>query len=271
VVHRSRLEHCRCRLKLNTPHAGGSREKPLQEHSRSCRASGARPAGLLTRPHGTAFSNQGEECPISKCQHPRDPNGYTRRCSGATVGDSHKGPLNNQGNPLKTRKNAKRGLNHEPKAHARHDHDPGGPRSPPGWHGGRPLGRGSPRSRVRRSHEQNPPRSRPRRPSGEVRLARGLDAPSGEVRLARGLNTPSGEVRLARGHLHARSPRSCPRVPAFNAPTPQDAHHDPNMPGNRVPVLFHRLPGGGHPRHCVALCDEAGVSSVTLRRLTPYG
>jgi hypothetical protein len=36
-------------------------------------------------------------------------------------------------------------------------------------------------------------------PSGEVRLARGLNAPTSRVRLARGLNTPSGEVRLARG------------------------------------------------------------------------
>jgi hypothetical protein len=61
----------------------------------SCRASGARPAGPLTRPHGTALATRREECPISKHQHLRDPNGYTRRCSGATVGDSHEGPLNN--------------------------------------------------------------------------------------------------------------------------------------------------------------------------------
>jgi hypothetical protein len=68
-------------------------EKPLQEHSHSCRASGARPAGPLTRPHGTALVTGREECPISKRQHPRDPDGYTRRCSGATVGDSHEGAL----------------------------------------------------------------------------------------------------------------------------------------------------------------------------------
>jgi hypothetical protein len=86
-------------VEIDTPHAGGSREKPLQEHSHSCRASGARPAGPLTRPHGAAFGNQGEECPINKLQHLRDPNGYTRRCSGATVRDSHKGPLSNQGKP----------------------------------------------------------------------------------------------------------------------------------------------------------------------------
>jgi hypothetical protein len=122
-------------------------------------------------------------------------------------------------------------------------------------------------------------------PAGEVRLARGLNAPSGEarldrglntslceVRLARGLNAPSGEVRLARGHLHARCPRSCPRLRAFNALTPQDARHDPDpdTPGNQAPVLFHRLPGEGHPRPCVALCDEAAVSPVTPRRLLLY-
>jgi hypothetical protein len=88
----------------------------------------------------------------------------------------------------------------------------------------------------------------PERPSSKFHLARGLDAPSGEFRLARGLNTPSGGVRLARGlnptprarsaslegstplsgvrlarrPLHACCPRSCPRVWAFNALTPQD-------------------------------------------------
>jgi hypothetical protein len=121
-------------------------------------------------------------------------------------------------------------------------------------------------------------------PSGEVRLARGLKRPLGrgpprsraqhplgEVRLARGLNAPSGEVRLARGHLHAHRPCSCPCVRAFNALTPRDAHHDPDAPENRVPALFHQLPREGHPRHCVALCGEAGVSRVTLCRLPPYG
>jgi hypothetical protein len=108
-------------------------------------------------------------------------------------------------------------------------------------------------------------------PTSAVRLARGLNAPSGEVRLARGLKAPSGEVRLALGHLHTWRPRSCPHVRAFNALTLQDARHDPYMPGNRVPALFHRIPGGGHPRHCIALCDEAGVSPVILRHLPPYG
>jgi hypothetical protein len=120
-------------------------------------------------------------------------------------------------------------------------------------------------------------------PSGKVCLARGFNTPSGEVRLARGLNTPSArsaslegsappwQGRLARGHLHARRPRSYPRVRAFNALTPQDVRHDPDTPGNHVPTLFYQLPGEGHPHHYVALCDEAGVSSVTLCRLPPHG
>jgi hypothetical protein len=66
-------------------------------------------------------------------------------------------------------------------------------------------------------------------------------------------------------------PRSCPRLRAFNALTPQDARHDPDTPGNHAPVLLHRLPREGHPCHCVALCGEAGVSPVTLRCLLLYG
>jgi hypothetical protein len=121
------------------------------------------------------------------------------------------------------------------------------------------------------------------RPSSKVRLAPGQRTPLGGVRLARGLNTPSGGVCLARGlsapragsvllegiytHVvHAPAP-----VRAFNALTPQDARHDPGTPGNRVPALFHQLPGGGHPRRCVALCGKAGVSSVAPCRLPPYG
>jgi hypothetical protein len=88
----------------NTLHAGRSCEKTLQEHPRSCKTSGARPAGPLARPHGLTPATRGEESPISKRQHLRDPPGYTHRCSGATVGDSHKGPLNNRGKPAYLRK-----------------------------------------------------------------------------------------------------------------------------------------------------------------------
>jgi hypothetical protein len=84
----------------NTSHTGRSCEKTLQEHPRSCKASWARPAGPLARSHGIAQATRREESPIIKRKHLRGPNGYACRCSGALVGDSHKGSLNNQGNPL---------------------------------------------------------------------------------------------------------------------------------------------------------------------------
>jgi hypothetical protein len=63
--------------------------------------------GPLTRSRGKALATRREERPISRLQHLRDPNGNTRRCSGATIGDSPKGPLNNQGEArLKPTKNA---------------------------------------------------------------------------------------------------------------------------------------------------------------------
>jgi hypothetical protein len=52
VCHRSRLRHCRCRLEHVPSPLTRLRDKTLQERPRSCRASGARPAGPLTRPHG---------------------------------------------------------------------------------------------------------------------------------------------------------------------------------------------------------------------------
>jgi hypothetical protein len=58
-----------------------------------------------------------------------------------------------------------------------------------------------------------------------------LNAPSGEVRLARGLNAPSGEVHLAQGSPHARHPRSCSHVRAFNALTLQDCATTPTRLG----------------------------------------
>jgi hypothetical protein len=49
----------------NTPHIGRLCEKTLQEHPCSCKASGARPAGPLARPHGIAPVTRREEGPIS--------------------------------------------------------------------------------------------------------------------------------------------------------------------------------------------------------------
>jgi hypothetical protein len=47
----------------NTSHTGRLCEKTLQEHPHSCKASGATPAGALTRPHGTAQHIRGKNVP----------------------------------------------------------------------------------------------------------------------------------------------------------------------------------------------------------------
>jgi hypothetical protein len=86
------------------------------------------------------------------------------------VGDNHKGPLNNQGKPAKTRIT-------DQLTHLKHMHNTIATLVAPAARQGGTAGR----------------------PSSEVRLARGLDAPSGEFCLARGLNDPSCEYRLARG------------------------------------------------------------------------
>jgi hypothetical protein len=102
----------------NTSHTGRLREKTLQEHPRSCKASGATPAGALARPHGTA-QHPGGDRPISKHQPLQDPNGYHCRGSGATVGDSHRGPLKNRGKPIFFCKNTKHKRTHKRKTHSR--------------------------------------------------------------------------------------------------------------------------------------------------------
>jgi hypothetical protein len=120
-----------------------------------------------------------------------------------------------------------------------------------------------PRARSASLEDSTPPRARSASLEGST-------PPSGVVRLARGLNAPSTRTTSHEGictHVvHAPAP-----VQAFNALTPQDVRHGPNTPGNHVLTLFHQLPGEGHPRYCVALCDEAGVSPVTLCHLPPYG
>jgi hypothetical protein len=109
------LENCRCRLKLTPRTVADSARKTLQEHPRSCKASGARPASPLARPHGIAPVTGGEvpSASVSICGILTDTPTDAR---GATVGDSHKGPLNNQGKPAYFRKNKDA---NEPKTHAR--------------------------------------------------------------------------------------------------------------------------------------------------------
>jgi hypothetical protein len=56
---RSWLKYRRCLLKLTPRTPTDHVKKNLQEHPRSYKASGARPAGPLTRPHGIAPATRG--------------------------------------------------------------------------------------------------------------------------------------------------------------------------------------------------------------------
>jgi hypothetical protein len=159
-----------------------------------------------------------------------------------------------RGNPLKTRK--KRESTHAPKAHTR----------PRPWWPPRPVRaarRNTPRVRTASLEGYSPPRA-------SSASLEGPTPPRARSASLEGSTAPqAGSASLEGTCTHvARAPAP---VRAFNDLTPQDARHDPDTPGNRVPALFHRLPGGGHPRRCSALCDEAGVSPVTLRHLPPYG
>jgi hypothetical protein len=113
----------------------------------------------------------------------------------------------------------------------------------------RPLERGPPRSRGHAPLERGPPRSRGHAP-------------------VRGSASLEGSRPLERGLPRSRVPheRTCSRtcVRAFNALTQQ------SRATTRLGIMprrcFANSLGGAHPHHCGGLCDEAGVSSVTLRR-----
>jgi hypothetical protein len=201
--------------------------KPLQEHPRSYRASGARPAGPLTRPHGKHSQTRREGRPIRRLQHLREPGRRTRRCSGATVGDSPEGTLKQLGKSrLKTCKKPKPNTSCL-SAHTGHGPRRGGPGGPPR----RPTQR-SPRSRLRLAREHTPP-------SSGLRPVRGCTLTSSGLRLARGSTPTSNRLRLARGHP-ARTRRSHTQERAFNALTTAGQRH--HAPGTHAPVLLHQLP-----------------------------
>jgi hypothetical protein len=91
---RGQLGYCRCRLKL-TPHTPADpMKKPCKRTHALARLRGLDRQSASATPRNSIAIRR-EECTISRHQHLRDPDGYTRRCSGATVGDSYKGPLNN--------------------------------------------------------------------------------------------------------------------------------------------------------------------------------
>jgi hypothetical protein len=89
---------------INTSHEDDAAEKNIEGVHTLLQGFGARPAGPLARPHGIAQQPGGKKVPSAKRQHLRDPTGYPRRCSGATVGDSPRGPLKNRGKPILFRK-----------------------------------------------------------------------------------------------------------------------------------------------------------------------
>jgi hypothetical protein len=108
---------------------------------------------------------------------------------------------------------------------------------------------------IKRPFEQVPPRSRAHAPLERVPPRSRAHAP------------------LERVPPHSRLPheRTCSHtwVRAFNALTQQ------SRTITRLGITPRRYSanslGEAHPRHCGGLCDEAGVSSVTLCRPLLYG
>jgi hypothetical protein len=169
----------------------------------------------------SSIATRGEESPISRRQHLRDPNGYTRRCSGATVGDGHKGPLNNQGKLTFFHK--KQNAN-KPKTHLRQNSLPYGWAHGPG---GSPSRRPNhPRAELRSARGAQhytgelPPRSGVGRllERGSASLE-GRSLPWVRFHLARGAVPPSGEVPPRSRASWARRLRTCSPTGAFNVQT----------------------------------------------------
>jgi hypothetical protein len=108
--------------------------------------------------------------------------------------------------------------------------------------------------------ERVPPRSRAHAPSSGFRLTRGPTPP--EQVPPRSRVPASLERAPPRSRLPHERTCSCTRVQAFNALTQQ------SRAITRLRITPRRCSanslGGAHPRHCGGLCDEAGVSFVTL-------
>jgi hypothetical protein len=208
-------------------------------------------------------------------QHLPEPGRHTRRCSGATVGDSPEGPLKTGGILLKTCKKQK-------KTHL----------SLKRTHRARPTLRWPPRpTRVAQSKAPSsgfrlargpmPPRvssaslegSRlPRAGSASLkgsRLPRAGSASLEDSRLPRAGSaslegSPPPRLRLPHEHACSRM-----RVRAFNALTRQ------SRAITRLGITSRRYSanslGETHPRHCRELCGMAGVSPAALCCPLLYG
>jgi hypothetical protein len=169
------------------------------------------------------------------------------------VGDSPEGPLRKPGGILlKTYKKHKTQTHLEPNAKRIHTAQPT-PRWPP--RPTRAAQQGTPSSRSASLEGSRPPRAGP--PCSRAHASLERTPPCSRV-----------PTFLEQGPPRSRSPHertySRTRVRAFNALTRQ----------SRTTTCLEITPRlcsansleGAHPRHCGGLCDEAGVSSVTLSR-----
>jgi hypothetical protein len=194
----------------------------------------------------------------------REPQWQTHRCSGATVGDSPRSPIKQQGNPR---------LKHATKPNTPHltmqdmTHAAEAPNGPP-----RRPSRRSPLAGFASLEDARPPRvgsvpfegvHLPR--AGSASLEGPLPPRTGPASLEGPL--PSNGVRLARGRPTRVRLLS---YAGINALTPAGQRH--HAPGARAQVPPHQLPGGiPSPPLWEELCGMAGASPMTPRRLLWYG
>jgi hypothetical protein len=156
----------------------------------------------------------------------REPGRRTRRCSGATVGDSPGGPLKQLGKPhLKPAKKTK--VKHASLKHTGHGPRHGGPDGPPR----RPTQR-SPRAGSASLEGTHLPRV------GSVPFE-GVHLPRAGSASLEGPHRPRAGSASLEGAPHAHA-RSRTRVRAFNVLTTAGRRH--HAPGTRAPVLLHQLP-----------------------------
>jgi hypothetical protein len=203
-----------------------------------------------------------EGSPIRKLQPLRVPNGYHHIGSGATVGDSHKGPLVTWEKPFSQKIINANECSLNPTKHCPCGHSPKqeGPRPKETIMTHQPTGRDTPRAILHLSRGAGAPRV-------IFRLARGTSAPSGDsppcsraLCLLDGLTPPRAILRLARGPSAPSGdspPRSRPAQARDAAPTAptrtlnalalrgrpgekaNPRHTGPlTLPGNRISVLF---------------------------------
>jgi hypothetical protein len=203
---------------------------------------------------------------LHHCQAPESggTDRYAHRCSGATVGDSHEGSLKNRGEScLKPAKNTKHKHNWNITQNICTQHNPrrDGPCGPPE----RPS-KALPRARSASFKGSHPPRAgsaslegsrRPLAGSASLEGSRSLERVPPRSRVAASLERPPPRSRLPHK-------RTCTRVRAFNALTQQSRAI--TRLGITPRCCSANSLGGAHPRHCGRLCDEAGVSPVTLCR-----